>query len=143
LTLSPWKKGLNVKSCGRNENKINLVLKKLTLDKELLKLILPDFLVDHFEVVKVTSLDSRIDIYLEEHNQIPEAYSSLPLISHGFHKQSVIKDFPIRGKQVYLYVKRRRWLNKETKEVVSRDWNLLAKGTRMTAEFASFLKGIN
>ena len=113
------------------------------MDKELLKLILPDFLVDHFEVVKVTSLDSRIDIYLEEYIDIPKEYSSEQLISHGFHKQSVIKDFPIRGKQVYLYVKRRRWLNKSTKEVVSRDWNLLAKGTRMTKEFAYFLKRIN
>ena len=41
-------------------------------------------------------------------------------------------------------VKRRRWLNKETKEVISNDWNLIAKGTRMTDDFATFfLKGIN
>jgi len=113
------------------------------LDKELLKLILPDFLVDHFEVVKVNSLNARIDIYLEEYIEIPKEYASQQLISHGFYKQAVIKDFPIRGKQVYLYIKRRRWLNKTTKEVVSRDWNLLAKGTRMTKEFAVFLKGIN
>ncbi len=113
------------------------------MEKDLLKLLLPDFLVDHFEVVKLESLNSRIDIYLEERIEVPQEFSSEQLISHGFHKQATVKDFPIRGKQVYLYVKRRRWLNKDTKEVVSRDWNLLAKGTRMTAEFASFLKGIN
>lgn len=113
------------------------------MDKDILKLLLPDFLVDYFEVVKVESLSSRIDIYLEEYIDVPVEFSSQQLISHGFHKQSTIKDFPIRGKQVYLYVKRRRWLDKDSKEVVSRDWNVLAKGTRMTAEFASFLKGIN
>jgi len=108
-----------------------------------MKLLLPDFLVDHFEIVKIESLDSRIDIYLEELIDPPDDLTSQPMISHGFHKQSTVKDFPIRGKQVFLYVKRRRWLNKQTKEVISRNWNLLAKGTRMTAEFASFLKGIN
>jgi hypothetical protein len=113
------------------------------LDKDILKLLLPDFLVAHFEVVKVESLSSRVDIYLEEHIDLPDNLKGQPLISNGFHKQCTIKDFPLRGKQVFLYVKRRRWLNKQTKEVVSRDWNLLAKGTRMTAEFASFLKGIN
>ena len=42
-----------------------------------------------------------------------------------------------------LFIKRRRWLHKETKEVISKDWQLIAKGTRMTDEFATFLKGIN
>ena len=111
--------------------------------KSLMKLILPSFLVDHFEVVNVSEISSRIDIYLEEYITVPIEYKDLDLISHGFHKQSTIKDFPIRGKQVYLYVKRRRWLNKQTQEVVSRNWELTAKGTRMTSEFASFLKGIN
>jgi len=65
------------------------------------------------------------------------------VISHGFHKEVTIQDFPIRGKQVYLHVKRRRWLNKTSKEVVQRDWNLVAQGTRMTIEFAAFLKVLN
>ncbi|MGL5262175.1 MAG: ISAon1 family transposase N-terminal region protein, partial [Bacteroides sp.] len=39
--------------------------------------------------------------------------------------------------------KRRRWLNKSTGQLVQRDWSLVAKGTRLTAEFASFLKEIN
>lgn len=111
--------------------------------KSLMKLILPEFLVNHFDIVQVNEISSRIDIYLEEQNEVPDEFKNLKLISHGFHKQSVIKDFPIRGRQVYLYVKRRRWLIKDTKEVVSRDWNVVSKGTRMTDEFASFLKGID
>ena len=35
------------------------------------------------------------------------------------------------------------WFHKETKEVLSKNWELIAKGTRMTDDFATFLKGIN
>lgn len=110
-----------------------------TESRTILKLLLPEFLVDNFQIVKVEEISSIIDIYLEEKNE----FTDENYISHGFHKQVKIKDFPLRGKQVVLFVKRRRWIHKETKEVTSKDWNLIAKGTRMTADFASFLKGIN
>jgi hypothetical protein len=41
-----------------------------------------------------------------------------------------------------IYIKRRRWTNKTTGEIIKRDWLLVAKGTRMTQEFAAF-KEIN
>ncbi|WP_449415962.1 ISAon1 family transposase N-terminal region protein [Salegentibacter flavus] len=50
---------------------------------------------------------------------------------------------PVRGKKVFLHIKRRRWLNKQSKQVVQRDWNLVAQGTRMTVEFAAFLKALS
>lgn len=111
--------------------------------KSILKLLLPEFLIDNFQIVKVEEIAQRIDIYLEENKNIPNNLKENEYVSHGFHKQVKIKDFPIRGKQVNLLVKRRRWLNKETKEVISKDWKLIAKGTRMTDDFATFLKGIN
>jgi len=107
--------------------------------RTILKLLLPEFLVDNFQVVKVEDISTIIDIYLEEKKE----FNDPNYISHGFHKEFKIKDFPLRGKQVSLYIKRRRWIHKETKEVISKDWNIIAKGTRMTTEFASFLKGIN
>jgi len=53
-----------------------------------------------------------------------------------------IQDFPLRGKACFLKVKRRRWLNEDTGEIVMRDWDIVAKGTRMTRDFAIFLKGL-
>jgi len=111
--------------------------------KTILKLLLPEFLIDNFQITKIQDKDQRIDIYLEENMELPATLNAADFISHGFHKQVQIKDFPIRAKQVTLYIKRRRWLNKLTKEVVSKDWHLIAKGTRMTEEFTAFLKGIN
>ena len=51
-----------------------------------------------------------------------------------------VQDFPIRGKAVYLRIKRRRWEDPSTGMTYSRDWNLVASGTRITAEFGAFLK---
>jgi hypothetical protein len=77
---------------------------------------------------------------LEESNVLSGEYPGEDMESKGFHKESVIKDFPLRDKALYLHVRRRRWLNKKTGEVVSRDWNLAAAGTHYTQGFASFLK---
>ena len=55
----------------------------------------------------------------------------------------MVEDFPLRGKVVLLHIKRRRWLNKTSNKVVYRNWNLVAQGTRMTVEFAVFLKALD
>ena len=110
---------------------------------ELLKLILPEFLVQHFDLVKTDKKNEVMHLYFEERNVIPQEEHHPVLISHGFYDESTIQDFPLRGNAVYLHVKRRRWLDKNTREVVKRDWDLVAKGTRLTSEFASFLKEIN
>lgn len=110
---------------------------------DLLKLILPEFLINHFDLVKKTKNGEVMHLYFEERNVIPKEEESRILIAHGFHKEVTIQDFPLRGNTVYLHVKRRRWLDKTTKEVVQRNWNIVAQGTRMTTEFAAFLKEIS
>jgi transposase len=67
----------------------------------------------------------------------------LPEIIIDYFEEITVQDFPIRGHQVYLHITRRRWLNEDTGKIVFRDWNLVADGTRVTQEFASFLKEIN
>ncbi len=120
-------------------------VQKKTLNNhlELLKLILPEFLMNHFDLVNTTKNGEVMHLYFEERNVTPKETSTRLLIAHGFHKEVTIQDFPLRGNTVYLHVKRRRWLDKTTKEVVQRDWGLVAQGTRMTTEFAAFLKEIS
>ena len=110
---------------------------------ELLKLILPEVLVDHFALVKHEKHLEVLHLYFEEKNTPPKEHSDLQLTSKGFHKQATLQDFPLRGNKVYLHVRRRRWIDKSTDELVERDWNMVAQGTRMTKEFASFLKEIS
>lgn len=106
-------------------------------------MMLPELLVEHFDLVKNTKQGEVMHLYFEEHNITPPEYSARMLVAHGFHKESTIQDFPLRGNTVYLHIKRRRWIDKNTKEIVQRDWNLVAQGTRMTTEFAAFLKEIS
>ncbi len=112
-------------------------------DKNFLDLILPQGILAYFLLTDFTSSTSEISLYLEEKNTIPEEYGSDKLISKGFFDEITVQDFPLRGKAVYLHIRRRRWLNQTTGTVVFRDWNMVAQGTRMTTEFASFLKAIS
>ncbi|MGY6647206.1 ISAon1 family transposase N-terminal region protein [Wenyingzhuangia sp. IMCC45574] len=115
----------------------------MELSLDLLKLILPEFLIDNFDLVKHTKADETLHLYFEEKITVPKEFVNQIIIAHGFHKQITVQDFPIRGNTVYLNIKRRRWLDKDNGQIVQRDWNLVAKGTRITNEFASFLKEIS
>ncbi|MGQ7945561.1 ISAon1 family transposase N-terminal region protein [Flavobacterium sp. WC2509] len=110
---------------------------------ELLKLILPEFLIENFNLTSFKNSEENLHLYFEEKATAPKEFASIELVSKGFLDEITIQDFPLRGKFVYLHIKRRRWTNKTTQEIIKRDWTLVAKGTRMTHEFAAFLKEIN
>ncbi|MBB3185916.1 ISAon1 family transposase N-terminal region protein [Microbacter margulisiae] len=109
-------------------------------EHQLLELILPEGILEYFEIKSVRNIGIGYAVYLEEKPDIPSEYAGEPLRCHGFHQEQTIHDFPIRGKVFDLKIKCRRWLNANTNQVVSRNWELTAKGTRFTQEFAAFLK---
>jgi len=113
------------------------------LEKELARILLPEGTLDYFEVTSVSQTEEGYTINLLEQEIHPIEFSGDDLISKGFVEEVTIKDFPIRGKASFLKVKRRRWLNKTRGKIVHRDWELVAKGTRMTTGFASFLKAVH
>ena len=105
----------------------------------MVKALLPHNLFKYFEIVKVEIDDDAIDIYLDELNQ-PPIITSDKLISKGFYDSVPIQDFPIRERAVYLHVRRRKWLSISSGKVVSNKWDLIAKGSRYTKGFVTFLK---
>ena len=117
------------------------VFTKYDTMKELLDLILPRDVLACFEVVKVCTTSARIDIYLDEKNIPPREYGGQGVLSKGFTGTTRIQDFPLRGRSVYLHVRRREW-QLPSGEVVSNKFSLAADGTRYSREFAFFLKGI-
>lgn len=108
----------------------------------LIRLLLPADIFEYFDIIQVKEEPSEIHIYLEEMAIKPEGYELVKLISKGFHAESVIQDFPLRDKAVFLHVRRRRWFSESTGKTVERDWDSVAKGTHLTKGFATFLKGI-
>jgi len=109
----------------------------------LLNLVLPKGILDYFTVSNIAQTEENVNIYLSEKNIVPQEYIKDKLVSKGFFDEIRIQDFPLRGKDVFLHIKRRRWLNESTGNSVFRNWDMVAKGTRMTKEFASFLKVIS
>ena len=108
-----------------------------------IEMILPEGLLNYFEVTQIIKEAENFKIYLSEKNIPSKEYVSDKLTSKGFFDEITVQDFPIRGKASYLHIKRRKWINETTGDIVFRDWNMVAKGTRMTHEFASFLKVIS
>jgi len=112
------------------------------LNKDLAKYFLPEGILDYFEIVDDKIQYEQVHFYLEEKNILPREYQSEIAQSKGFSPEITVEDFPLRGKSVLLHIKRRRWTLVDSGKIVKRDWELVAKGTRITSEFASFLKDI-
>lgn len=113
--------------------------------ERLLRLLFPDGMLDYFEIVRVTELTKGgVEIELEEYSNVPKEFNDTHnYICHGFYDWQLVHDFPLRGDIFNLKIHRRRWIHKHTKNVVSRDWKLVAKGTSLSQEFATFLKELH
>jgi transposase len=79
-------------------------------------------------------------LFLEEKNVPPAEYAGQTPHSKEFHPEVRVQDFPIRQHKVELNIKRRRWEVQSSGEIISRNWDLVMKGARLTKEFALFLK---
>lgn len=60
---------------------------------------------------------------------------------YPFFRLVKIYAYPTKNRvSLYLNIRRRRWVLKDENYYVSRNWKLVAQGSRMTQEFAPFLK---
>jgi len=111
----------------------------------IVQFLLPEFILENFNLSSVDKDGDTFHVRIEEKNVADNYSDKKNLLSKGFFPTITIQDFPIRGHKVFLHIKRRRWLNRaanrtKTGRVVYRDWTEVAEGTRMTSEFAAFLK---
>lgn len=116
------------------------------MEKELLSQFLPSGLLDHFTIIDFQLLGDvqlkqlYFKIELEEKNELL-GYDKTQYESKGFIEVT-LQDFPIRGKAVYLKIRRRRWRHKERpEEIVKNDFSYLTEGGGFTKELSDFLKG--
>ena len=108
---------------------------------KVMETFLPKEFPGYFDIVDIrteNSLDGPIiNIYLDEKANPPEDHRDA--VPNGFYEETAINDFPIRERKTILRVRRRRWKDSEGRSF-SRNWQLIAKGTRLSKEFAEFLK---
>lgn len=121
---------------------------------------LPQGILDLFSLVKVEEKESQlseseqdtrvltdmiwsdIDIHLtlEENDNRTEEQKKL-WTPNGYTEPTVVQDFPIRDRRVFLHIKRRRWLDENGKNrLVNLDYPIVAKGIKLSPQFAAFLK---
>ena len=112
------------------------------MDLEIIEYLFPAGVLEYFDISSHKTKEDQVHFYLEEKNILPVEFKTQRAKSKGFSPEITVEDFPLRGKPVLLHIKRRRWTIIESGKIVKRDWQLVANGTRMTSEFASFLKGI-
>ena len=117
-----------------------------TIDFKLYHQLFPEELLTYFEITQVEHLgnieikEEFLIIEFTEKNILPEEYSSQDYESKGFIESKLIQDFPLRGKAVFLRIKRRRWRHKKTSTIVKRDFTFIAAGSKFTNELSDFLK---
>lgn len=89
------------------------------------------------------SLENKKEFWViefEEKNELPNGYPPSEYESKGFTESKLIQDFPLRGKAVYLRIKKRRWRHKQRGEIIKRDFSFIADGSKFTQELSDFLK---
>lgn len=118
------------------------------MKKEPIGCFLSQGLLEYFTITKVEELGDVstkrmvLQMDLEEINLLPEGYNADLYESKGFYPVTLIQDFPIRGKAVYLALKRRRWRHKvHRNQLIYNDYSIIADGSRITEELSAYLKG--
>ena len=99
------------------------------------------FIITHFQTL--CSVELKEEYWLidfEEKNELPNGYSTADYESKGFMESKLLQDFPLRGKAVYLCIKKRRWRHRQTGAVIKRDFSFIANGSKFTQELSDFLK---
>ncbi|QYS89485.1 ISAon1 family transposase N-terminal region protein [Flavobacterium davisii] len=118
------------------------------MDLEFIKHFSPEGLLDYFDIVdfkELGDLSTQKDcffIYLDEKNVLHSVDNPVQYESKGFNERTLVQDFPIRGKAVYLGIRTRRWREKVNKsKEVKNDYSFVAEGSKLTTELSGFLKG--
>ena len=108
----------------------------------LVKLLFPREMLDFFEVVGYEESGEEVIVRLDERDRIHKKKPGHIYEKNDFLPAARITDFPLRDRKLTLIVRRRRWRDVTTGAIVSNDYELVAKGTRHSVEFAAFLKEV-
>lgn len=98
-------------------------------------------ITENFEFVDYQESAERLDYWLDERGYMSrEDYKKGSVREYGFTQECVIQDFPIRGKAVYLHVRRRKWRDITDGSIFTYNYDLTEEGSRLTPESVAFLK---
>ena len=116
-------------------------------------LLLPDGVLDHFEIVKLDEEDApvpadgsytpykrEVHLYLDELDE-RTSEELTALRPNGFTEYTMVTGYPVRNRLLTLHMRRRRYISPDDKNTILCIYPLKAKGTSISPEFAAFFKG--
>ena len=128
--------------CIMNDTNYDLLL-------QLASLMLPSEMLLYFNIVRIEEdtttvgkeLIPTVHIYLDEADNREHMDGHNELRPNGYTEPTTIADFPLRKRKLLLHVRRRRWLDNDGCNYLIKVMDLIAPGTSLSPELASFLKG--
>lgn len=128
--------------CVMNDTNYDLLL-------QLASLILPREMLLYFNIVRIeedTTMVGKdviptVHIYLDEADNREHMEEYKELKPNGYTEPTTIADFPLRKRKLLLHVRRRRWQDSDGHNYLIKVMDLIAPGTSLSPELASFLKG--
>lgn len=112
-----------------------------SIQSHLYSLLVPQEILNSFEIATVKEKDEDLFIYLlEKESSIPN--KELDLVLNGYMNPVELNSFPVSGKRCYLRLTRRKWKVRGSSGSSSytNTYDFALEGTKATKLFGSFLK---
>ena len=116
------------------------------MKRDLISLLVPDYILEHFDYEGLEEFSQVIRIYLTEKKDPKhypkEIFGKGKRIENGFMNPLELQTFPTKGKEVFLVLKRRRWRISGSNKSYFNTYSFFEQGMKATREFGAFLKEI-
>jgi hypothetical protein len=113
-----------------------------TITDQLLKLLVPEEILEFFEVSDVVESKQAIELELRERKElIPESLIGEDVVLDGFCNPVELQSFPLKGKPTFIKLFRRRWKRRGDRKHYANSYDFAQSGTKATHAFGAFLKG--
>ena len=110
--------------------------------EQILRMLVPDNLVEYFDIKQIKENKEDWVMELEEKEElVPKELHGKEAVLNGFCNPIEIQSFPVKGKAFYIKITRRKWKEKGKDTGYSNEYDLHYKGMKATKEFGDFLKG--
>lgn len=99
---------------------------------QVLQTVFPEVITDNFDFIDYQESDHTLEYRLDEREYMSrEDYKKGRVRPYGFTDYKTIQDLPIRGKSVYLHVRRRKWVDNSTGEMFTYDFDNLTESGKL------------
>jgi len=113
-----------------------------TITDQLLKLLVPEEILEFFEVSDVVESKQAIELEFRERKElIPESLIGEDVVLDGFCNPVELQSFPLKGKPTFIKLFRRRWKRRGDRKHYANSYDFAQSGTKATHAFGAFLKG--